>query len=320
MADLETQEAYKKFLDELVKAGLLIPSGVRGVYGRGGAFENIVDLFEDLVTRTGAHLKAEVMRFPPILNRETYTCTDHIHNFPDLLGSVHSFKGGEREQAAMIAKLDDPHSEKDAWTEDLSTTDVMMVPAACYPLYPAATGILPPGGRTVDLKTFVFRHEPSDDPARMQIFRQREFVRLGTPEEAIASRDFWLKTGSELLKSLGLNASIVVANDPFFGRGGRLRKATQREQDLKHEIVVPICSEKEPTAVSSCNYHLDSFGSKFKIKSSDGETAHTSCIGFGLERITLALFKTHGLDVNKWPKEVRALLRLDGSHTRTGLV
>ena len=306
MSETNKAEAYKNYLDQLVKAGLLIPSGVRGVYGRGGAFENIGDHFENLVTRRGAHLKAEVMRFPPILNRSTYTCTDHIHNFPDLLGSVQSFRGGEREQVEMIRKLD----AKEDWTKDLTPTDVMMVPAACYPLYPAATGTLPPGGRTVDLKTFVFRHEPSDDPARMQIFRQREYVRLGTPDEAIESRDFWLKTGLEILKSVGLNASVVVANDPFFGRGGRLRKATQREQDLKHEIVVPICSEEEPTAVSSCNYHLDSFGGKFKIFSSDGQVAHTSCIGFGLERITLALFKTHGLDVGAWPREVRALLEL----------
>ena len=303
--------AYKKYLDALVGAGLLIPSGVRGVYGRGGAFEDVIDRFENYVTRQGAHLKAEVMRFPPILNRATYTCTDHIHNFPDLLGSVHGFKGGEREQVEMIRKLD----AKEDWTRDLGATEVMMVPAACYPLYPAVSGTLPPGGRTVDLKTFVFRHEPSDDPARMQIFRQREYVRLGTPDEAIESRDFWLKCGLEILKSLGLNASVVVANDPFFGRGGRLRKATQREQDLKHEIVVPICSEEQPTAVSSCNYHLDSFGGKFKILSSDGNVAHTSCIGFGLERIALALFKTHGLDVGTWPSEVRTLLQFDSAVT-----
>jgi seryl-tRNA synthetase len=316
MANQAQMEAYKTFLDALVQAGLLIPSGVRGVYGRGGAFENIVDHFEDYVTRTGAHLKAEVMRFPPILNRTTYTCTDHIHNFPDLLGSVHSFTGKEPEHVELIRKFD----SKENWTQDLSPTDVMLVPAACYPLYPAVSGTLPPGGRTVDLKTFVFRHEPSDDPARMQIFRQREYVRLGTPDEAIANRDYWLETGLRILKSLGLNASVVVANDPFFGRGGRLRKATQREQDLKHEIVVPICSEENPTAVSSCNYHLDSFGGKFNIKTSDGETAHTSCIGFGLERITLALFKTHGLDVKAWPAEVRSLLRLDGSNNRIDLI
>ena len=39
-----------------------------------------------------------------------------------------------------------------------------------------------------------------------------------------------------------------------------------------------------------------------------GETAHTACLGFGLERCTLALLKTHVLDPKQWPAEVRAQL------------
>ena len=35
------------------------------------------------------------------------------------------------------------------------------------------------------------------------------------------------------------------------------------------------------------------------------------CIGFGLERIALALFKTHGLNTGSWPDAVRAILSLD---------
>ena len=35
-----------------------------------------------------------------------------------------------------------------------------------------------------------------------------------------------------------------------------------------------------------------------------------ACVGFGLERIALALFKTHGLQIAKWPGEVRDVLGL----------
>ena len=162
----------------------------------------------------------------------------------------------------------------------------------------------------VDLRSYVFRHEPSGDPARMQIFRQREFVRLGTAQQALSHRDDWLERGGDLLRSLGLPVEAVIANDPFFGRGGRLAKATQREQALKYELVVPICSETQPTAISSCNYHLDYFGLAFDIEGPDEAPAHTACIGFGLERIALALFKTHGLDHRRWPAAVRGLLAL----------
>jgi len=44
-------DPYKQYQAELIEAGLLIPSGVRGVYGRSGTFENIIDQFEGLVTR-----------------------------------------------------------------------------------------------------------------------------------------------------------------------------------------------------------------------------------------------------------------------------
>jgi hypothetical protein len=34
-------------------------------------------------------------------------------------------------------------------------------------------------------------------------------------------------------------------------------------------------------------------------------------MAFGEERVTLALFAAHGLDVDGWPAEVRATLELD---------
>jgi seryl-tRNA synthetase len=307
---VDPAHAYALFREQLVGAGLLFASGVRGLYGRSGTFEHVIEQFERLVSRAGRHLDPEVMRFPPVMSRASYGCTGHIHNFPDLLGSVHSFTGDGRAHRAMVRRFEGRADDGGDWTEALSPTDMMLIPAACYPLYPTATGTLSVEGRTVDLRSYVFRHEPSDDPARMQIFRQREYVRLGTAEQALAHRDAWLERGQKLLRSLGLPVEAVVANDPFFGRGGRLAKATQREQDLKFELVVPICLEDSPTAVSSCNYHLDAFGIAFDITGPDGAPAHTACIGFGLERVALALFKHHGLDVGSWPKAVRKRLDL----------
>jgi seryl-tRNA synthetase len=302
-----TDDPYLKYQGELVEAGLLIPSGVRGVYGLGGTFEHVIEQFERYITKKGKDLAPEVMRFPPIFNRAHYTKINHIYNFPDLLGSVHSFMGKDAEHKAMLQKFE----AGEDWTSALEPSGVMLIPAACYPLYPTASGTLDEPGRTIDLRSFVFRHEPSDDPARMQIFRQREYVRLGTADQALNHRDSWLATGKEMLESVGLAVEAVVANDPFFGRGGRLAKATQREQALKFELVVPICSTEKPTAVSSCNYHLDYFGKAFDIQTQDGEAAHTACIGFGLERIALALFKTHGFNIKTWPSEVKAVLELE---------
>ena len=34
----------------------------------------------------------------------------------------------------------------------------------------------------------------------------------------------------------------------------------------------------------------------------------TGCLGFGLERVVMALFKTHGFEPDNWPKATRDLL------------
>jgi seryl-tRNA synthetase len=303
---IPTGDAYRDYLAQLVDAGHLIPGGVRGVYGRGGDFERAITHFDDYVTRLGAELAPEVMRFPPIFNRRHYEKIDHIHNFPDLMGSLHTFTGDERAHRDMLGKFE----REEDWSRELAPAEVMMTPAICYPLYPSAAGVLPEGGRRVDLQGFAFRHEPSDDPARMQIFRMHEFVRLGTPAEALAHRDYWLERGREIFRSVGLEVTPVVANDPFFGRGGKVQKAIQREQNLKYEFVIPICSTEKPTAIGSCNYHLDHFGVAFDIRTADGAVAHSACVGFGLERVALALFRTHGLALAKWPREVRDVLAL----------
>jgi seryl-tRNA synthetase len=279
MASSATDE-FAAFLDDLVGGGLLIPSGVPGVFGRGETLEGIRVAFERLVA---AHVVGyEQLRFPPLLPRRRLEEYGYLESFPQLAAAVHAF-------------------------EPAGPTDLVLLPAACYPVYPAiaARGPLPAGGVAVDAGgAYVFRNEPSPDPARLQMFHQRELVRIGEPAAVLRWRDEWSDRGLELLRSLGLDARLEIASDPFFGHGGRLLAASQREQQLKLELVVPIAGA-EPTAVASFNYHQEHFGAVCGIATAAGETAHTACVGFGEERIALALIRAHGLDPEAWPSDVR---------------
>lgn len=296
------------FLTELLDAGLLIESGVPGVYGRGAQFERVRTAFDAMVTRAGVGEAPERMAFPPLLPRRQLEQIGYLKSFPHLAGSVFGFAGDEQQAGEQEERA----SRHEDWSEFQSMTDLVLTPAACYPVYPAIAtrGSLPAGGVTIDAGgSYVFRHEPSGDPARLQMFHQREIVRIGEPETVAAWRDAWRDRSVELLRATGLDARFNVANDPFFGRSGRLLARSQRSQALKFEILVQIAGP-EPTAVASFNYHQDHFSSTYGIEMSDGEPAHTACLGFGLERITLALLRTHGLEVDAWPAPVREELRI----------
>ena len=292
------------FYAELVAHGHLIPTGIPGGYGRGKVFEDILAAFDALVGRTARDDGAETMMFPPIVARKLIEQVGYMDNFPQLCGSISSFFGDEREARALSGRI---HAGE-PWDDALAITETMLTPAACYPVYPLFSGLLREGGRLVTLLAWVYRHEPSPEPTRLQAFRVREFVRVGTPDEVLAWRNTWLERGMLLLGSLELPVRSDVASDPFFGRAGRMMGANQRDQGLKFEILVPVISEEKPTAICSFNWHQDHFSGTFGIRSSDGATASTACLGFGLERVTLALLKTHGMDPATWPAGVRAQL------------
>jgi seryl-tRNA synthetase len=299
-----TSYGVEPFFRDLVAHGLIIPVGVPGVFGRGAVFEDVLERFNRCVSDLSRDDGAEFCTFPPVIDRRVLERVHYLDSFPHLCGAVHSFFGNALQAMALAERA----GAGEDWGGLLGQTGVVLNPAACYPLYPSLAGRLPPQGRLVTMLNWVYRHEPSPEPTRMQSFRVREFVRAGTADQVIEWRDMWLQRGLDLLQALGLPAHADVASDPFFGRGGRILAQNQKEARLKFEVLVPVISLEEPTAVCSFNFHQEHFGNTFGIRTADGATANTACLGFGLERITMALFKTHGCDPAQWPQPVRARL------------
>ena len=294
------------FLASLFEAGLLVRTGEPGVYGRGRVFEDIRLRFDDLVTRRSADQRAEPIRFPPVMPRAQFETTGYLKSFPHLAGAIFGFSGTEGQALEQYERS----LRHEDWSAYQRMTGLVLVPAVCYPVYPAiaARGPLPTGGVTIDPGgSYVFRHEPSDDPSRLQMFHMRELVRIGEPDAVAEWRDGWIDRGLALLRGLGLDARRDIASDPFFGRSGRMLAASQREQALKVEILVKIAGPN-PTAIASFNYHQNHFAAMHGLRLADGGEAHTACLGFGHERVTLALLRTHGLDPVTWPDDVRAQL------------
>ena len=286
------------FRGALLDAGIL-PSGVKGIYGKGPSFVAAFEGLDRFVTAAGCVDEPEVYRFPAVFPVDHLVRSDYLRSFPDLVGSIHGFEGGNKEHAALLRDVADGAD----WDGHSRGPNSCSSPA-CYPLYPMVSGELPPGGRLFDVLGTCFRHEPSDDPARMQAFQMHEFVHIGAPESVLAFRDDWLSRQQQMMDDLGLKITVEVANDPFFGRAGSMLAANQRER-------VEVRAARDGVERSAT--HRDRFvqpphGSPHRkvrdLRRRVALEAHSACVGFGLERIVLALFAAHGLDAGRWPHDV----------------
>jgi seryl-tRNA synthetase len=289
----------------LLASALFVPMGVDGVYARTALYESVVERLSAFITRLREPY-VEVLRFPPVMSRTQLEKSGYLKSFPNLLGCVCALHGSE----ASIRSAADRYESGGDWTTSLTPADLVLSPAACYPVYPvaAARGAMPAAGWHFDIAADCFRHEPSPHLDRLQTFRMREFVRIGAPDEIEQFRERWMQRAPMIAGDLGLPFTIEMASDPFFGRAGQVMAVSQRQQALKFELLIPYHLNAKPTACMSFNYHREHFGTAWGIHNAAGDVAHTGCVAFGIDRLALALLATHGLNFVDWPAAVRRAL------------
>jgi seryl-tRNA synthetase len=286
---------------------LFQPMGADGVYARTALYEDVVGRLADWISRR-REPDTEVFRFPPVMSRRALEKAGYLKSFPNLLGCVCALHGSEADIRKAVGRFEAGGD----WTPDLSPADLVLSPAACYPVYPiaASRGPVPAGGLKFDVACDCFRREPSRDLDRLQSFRMREYVCIGTPDEVDAFRTRWIARAQEMAEELALGSVVAPASDPFFGRTGQMMAVNQIQQSLKFELLVPLHSDEKPTACMSFNCHREHFGEVWDIRTADGALAHTGCVAFGMDRLAVALFWLHGLDPAAWPAGVKAALDL----------
>ena len=305
MTSKPLSEAAQSHRLDQVAAAIFHELGVQGVYAR-------TALYEEVIGRLGAYIstqrdsQAETLHFPPIMSRQQLERSGYLSSFPNLLGCVCALHGSEAE----IRTAADSYATGGDWTKRLAAIDLVLSPAACYPTYPlaAARGPLPGAGLLFDVEATCFRHEPSKALSRLQSFRMREFVRIGTARQITTFRDEWMTRAQAFAGELGLPGELQVANDPFFGRVGQIMAVAQRQDALKFELLIPYQAGATPTACMSCNYHKEHFSEAWGIRTAAGEVAHTACVAFGMDRLAVALFCIHGIEIAQWPIRVRRTL------------
>ena len=222
-------------LDAIAEA-LLLPSGIDGIYARTAVYEDVVNGLAAFISRQ-REPGTEVLRFPPVMSRRQLEKSGYLKSFPHFLGCVCCLNGAEAEVRDAVESFEAGGD----WTAALSAADLVLTPAACYPVYPlvASRGEVPAEGLKFDVASDCFRREPSRDLDRLQSFRMREYVCVGTPEQIDDFRRRWMARAEDLAGQLGLPHRLDTASDAFFGRGGKLMAMSQIEQALKFELLIP---------------------------------------------------------------------------------
>lgn len=249
-----------------------------------GSQLRLLRAFDALVLRWAGAWDAPEFRFPFLMRCKDLDTFDYYDNFPHL-GLAATRLAPERLGAHLSGT---PRPVDEMPTEVMEPTAFALPSAACYSVYLDLAGSALPAEGT--LRTTVgtcFRNEDHyQGLQRLLGFSMREIVCVG-PEEAAKSHLIRAKDAViTLCAELGLDLTLEVATDPFFDKNGGKAKM-QRLFPVKEEFVV------NGLAIGSVNYHRNFFGERCEIRAGD-DTAHTSCLAFGLERWVHTLTERFG--------------------------
>jgi seryl-tRNA synthetase len=222
---------------------------------------------------------------------------DYFASFPQWLTAAGHLSDDPAVLEA-IARADDPAA---AARSSVAPADTALAPAVCYHTYAALAGREIGSPMVMTAQETCWRHEADFRPLeRGWAFTMREIVCLGTHEEVDAFRAWGSDAAVSLAASLGLDARVEAASDPFFAPTGRGRMLLQRVKELKHELLLPVTADRR-IAAASFNHHESFFGDSFGIRLTDGTPAASGCVAFGIERWLLAYLVAHGPGPDGWP-------------------
>ncbi|MES2936951.1 MAG: hypothetical protein V4864_04670 [Pseudomonadota bacterium] len=212
----------------------------------------------------------DFIEFDSLLSVEELDALGYARNFPHLTCLMCAVDEGDRKLFSVGEKaLSHAYSP--------SSTSMSLLPATCYKVYLDLKGQALSAPRVVGCIARCFRHEDKPlDHYRGFNFTMKEYVCLGSADDAKHHIDKGSALVDRLMQALDIPFGYEVASDPFFDMSGAVATFAQI-QPTKREVVF------DGHAVASLNYHRNYFGRKFDI-SLDDTAIHSSCVAFGLER------------------------------------
>ncbi len=232
---------------------------------------------DDLLRGVARMLRARELRFPSLLPLEYLDTIGYRRSFPRTL-------------VVPVCEQDKAACNEPA---DPQLQEIALTPSACFHTYPLAANLSLTADKLIIVTNLakVFRCEPKRlSRWRMNEFSVREFTFIGGPEGVALLIEFFKSVAAELVALYELPATIEIAHDPFFLIHAD-REAVRRAQiplPSKFEVVYRS-RDGHDVAVASLNHHGRFFGDRYRIRGANGQVLSTGCVGFGLERLALAV-------------------------------
>lgn len=281
---------------------------IGGVAVLGPRLAALVDTLDARLLELAGAVKAVPYRFPALIDPALLERLNAFQYFPHTLG----FAGHLRRDLDVIERFSRETRVVGEGVEapagSFAPPRALLTPAVCYHLYGyLADQVIAAGHHVATTQGKCFRHESANLASleRLWDFTVRELVFVGSPEFVLAGRDAVQRLARDFFAAVRLDHHVETAHDHFFGNEFRRQPALQSAFELKLEVRATLPHKRKTLAVASYNYHQDFFGRRMNIRLPDGTLAHTSCAGFGLERLAYALVSQHGIDAAIRPPSQR---------------
>jgi len=274
--------------------------------------------FDSALAALERHWTTRELLTPTLIPADVLARCDYFRSFPNTV----TFACHLQPEANVINAFRARHESKSTLDAeslaDMAPPEACLSPAVCYHVYHRTQGSsLPPEGVVYSVRGKCFRYESSNlrDLTRLWDFTMRELVFLGAKEYVLHERHRCVQIVGEFLDEIEVAAEIRTASDPFYIAPDASSKTYfQLTAETKYEVSA-LLPDNERLAIGSFNYHTDYFGRAFDITVKDAGPAHSTCIGFGLERFVCAFLAQHGGDPEDWPERVRSSLLTDTLQT-----
>lgn len=284
-----------------------------GFYTLQGDFLRVFQAINKATLRMAAAVNAVEQEHPAVWPVRLFKMIDYFHEFPHQMILCAPVKD-DFESRSLFSKL----YRKDQAFETVPMDSLMadasygLQPAVCDCCYYSLEGARSHQDSYYTTVNKVFRNERSATNRldRLTNFSVRDIMFVGAEEFVLEARERQIEMLSGFLTKLQLKAKIETANDPFFANDSAMKSVFQNAHRLKYELLADIPHLGKEIAVGSINLHTDFFGKAFDIKLADGRTAHSGCIGVGMERMTYALFCQNGPTLGDWPQPLLQFLEL----------